>query len=142
MLPKKQGRNERCACGSGKKYKQCCGNIAAIESHYRNANTIHTPSINILKYHLGIAFPKHTVKDLTELINLDTYVQYQKANFSKDVILVCERTAHSESLFLSRIQDPEANIMLFHQGKYLSFQSKDVADAVAQIKEANWISNI
>ena len=22
---KKQGRNEPCACGSGKKYKQCCG---------------------------------------------------------------------------------------------------------------------
>ena len=23
--PKKQGRNERCACGSGRKYKRCCG---------------------------------------------------------------------------------------------------------------------
>ena len=23
--PNAQGRNERCNCGSGKKYKQCCG---------------------------------------------------------------------------------------------------------------------
>ena len=28
-LPNKQGRNEPCACGSGKKYKRCCGNAAA-----------------------------------------------------------------------------------------------------------------
>jgi hypothetical protein len=26
---KKQGRNEQCACGSGKKHKKCCGNAAA-----------------------------------------------------------------------------------------------------------------
>jgi uncharacterized protein YchJ len=25
MRPKEQGRNEKCACGSGKKYKYCCG---------------------------------------------------------------------------------------------------------------------
>jgi len=25
MRPKAQGRNERCNCGSGKKYKYCCG---------------------------------------------------------------------------------------------------------------------
>ena len=24
---KKIGRNEKCPCGSGKKYKQCCGSI-------------------------------------------------------------------------------------------------------------------
>ncbi|WP_249030796.1 SEC-C metal-binding domain-containing protein [Roseinatronobacter thiooxidans] len=23
--PKKQGRNDPCACGSGRKYKMCCG---------------------------------------------------------------------------------------------------------------------
>ena len=25
VMPPKQGRNERCACGSGKKFKKCCG---------------------------------------------------------------------------------------------------------------------
>jgi hypothetical protein len=25
IAPKKQGRNEQCACGSGRKYKECCG---------------------------------------------------------------------------------------------------------------------
>jgi uncharacterized protein YecA (UPF0149 family) len=26
LMPKKdQGRNEKCSCGSGKKYKACCG---------------------------------------------------------------------------------------------------------------------
>ena len=25
MPPKEQGRNEPCNCGSGKKYKKCCG---------------------------------------------------------------------------------------------------------------------
>jgi uncharacterized protein YecA (UPF0149 family) len=25
MPPKEQGRNEKCSCGSGKKYKNCCG---------------------------------------------------------------------------------------------------------------------
>jgi len=24
-LPKKPGRNDSCPCGSGKKYKKCCG---------------------------------------------------------------------------------------------------------------------
>ena len=24
---KKVGRNEKCPCGSGKKYKHCCGNV-------------------------------------------------------------------------------------------------------------------
>ena len=24
-VPKKVGRNEKCPCGSGKKYKKCCG---------------------------------------------------------------------------------------------------------------------
>lgn len=27
---KKQGRNERCACGSGKKYKHCCGSATVV----------------------------------------------------------------------------------------------------------------
>jgi predicted aspartyl protease len=27
ILPQKQGRNEKCACGSGKKYKHCCGAV-------------------------------------------------------------------------------------------------------------------
>ena len=27
-VPQKQGRNDRCACGSGKKYKHCCGKVA------------------------------------------------------------------------------------------------------------------
>jgi len=26
LLAKKQGRNETCTCGSGKKAKKCCGN--------------------------------------------------------------------------------------------------------------------
>ncbi|MCI0498022.1 MAG: DUF1186 domain-containing protein [Thermoplasmata archaeon] len=30
--PKKPGRNEPCPCGSGKKYKRCCGSIAARRS--------------------------------------------------------------------------------------------------------------
>jgi uncharacterized protein YecA (UPF0149 family) len=25
MRPKEQGRNEKCNCGSGLKYKKCCG---------------------------------------------------------------------------------------------------------------------
>lgn len=28
-LPNRQGRNEPCACGSGKKYKKCCGTAAS-----------------------------------------------------------------------------------------------------------------
>jgi uncharacterized protein YecA (UPF0149 family) len=28
MRPHEQGRNEKCACGSGLKYKKCCGKEA------------------------------------------------------------------------------------------------------------------
>ena len=28
--PPKVGRNERCPCGSGKKYKKCCGRVGLI----------------------------------------------------------------------------------------------------------------
>ncbi len=28
---KKQGRNELCACGSEKKFKNCCGKVGAVE---------------------------------------------------------------------------------------------------------------
>ena len=27
LIPQEQGRNEKCSCGSGKKYKHCCGAI-------------------------------------------------------------------------------------------------------------------
>ena len=30
---RKIGRNEPCPCGSGKKYKRCCGSVAAATIH-------------------------------------------------------------------------------------------------------------
>lgn len=34
------GPNEPCPCGSGKKYKKCCGSPAALEAQQRNRNLL------------------------------------------------------------------------------------------------------
>lgn len=61
--PKKQGRNELCACGSGVKYKNCCGKIAepamrdVLKCLYLILDRINKTSI-AFKKGLPVEFPK------------------------------------------------------------------------------------
>lgn len=37
IMSTRQGRNEKCKCGSGKKFKNCCGKPGSKAKHYHNS---------------------------------------------------------------------------------------------------------
>lgn len=146
LPPPPQGRNEKCRCQSGKKYKVCCGNIAQKELILakHNDSGIHTAGMNIVLYYLRQAFPDHVIKDMTDIIHEENYVNVLRYHFPPRFILVMERSPFSETLFAQKTAtsaNPADNILMMHMGKYLTFSSNHAEQSISQIAEAKWIQS-
>lgn len=49
MLPTKTGRNEQCSCGSGRKYKNCCGKVAPDMDEKVRFRSVHVKNFRCLQ---------------------------------------------------------------------------------------------
>jgi hypothetical protein len=63
----------------------------------------------------------HRIIDITNILNSDTYVEYQKANYFTNIIMVAERKASNESVFIPRTNSDKSNIMVMYRGAYRTF---------------------
>lgn len=63
--------------------------------------------------------PHHVFIDVTKYIKDDeTYRAYQLHNIQSNIVMLAERTPENESVFSTRIQDPEADVMFMYHGSY------------------------
>ena len=118
---KKIGRNDKCICESGKKYKNCC--MVALESriNYSDGQSTHTPAIEEIMGSLSSEFPKLQFIDITNTLTNQTYRPYQLSNYRKPIVMIAERTATNEDVFSTRINIPSSNIILMYHGAYRTF---------------------
>lgn len=124
---KKQGRNEACACGSGKKYKKCCGsNVVTIDG------TVVNERLSTLQNEFDAYLGKEVVAELTYAVdevtadvakNLD---QQSKALFTETIIP-----------WLSVHYEAEAGRTLFSQ--YYQEKIDSIQDTVTKRLFKQWL---
>lgn len=59
-----------------------------------------------------------SIIDLTSILSPSTYLEYQRANYYKDVVMVAEKTKENKSVFTDRSADLKFDIMIMYHGKY------------------------
>ncbi len=80
--------------------------------------------------------PAYRIIDITNILNPETYVEYQKANYYTNIVMVAERTVSNESVFTPRSNSSKSNIMVMYQGSYRTFDyglANLVMDSVVEI---------
>jgi hypothetical protein len=65
--------------------------------------------------------PAYRVIDITNILNPDTYVEYQKANYFTNIVMVAERTETNEAVFTPRSNSDKSNVIVMYQGSYRTF---------------------
>jgi hypothetical protein len=118
----KLGRNDKCYCGSNKKYKACC--LGNINSKYILGQPTSSPKVTTIIETFKQKHPEHVFIDVsTYTLNDDLYREYQLHNIRSNIVMIAERLPENESIFVDRIQDPEADIMIMYHGSYRTFFS-------------------
>lgn len=65
--------------------------------------------------------PLYRIIDITDALTPNTYIEYQKANYFTNIIMVAEKTNANESVFIPRINSDKSNCMIMHKGSYRTF---------------------
>lgn len=91
MFMHKMGRNDRCHCGSGKKYKKCCLDIDQLHQDQQNTSKI----VNLLSYEEVDTF--HT-DEIIEQLN-DLGIPFNNKQFLQDVEFYTSADEISEHWF-------------------------------------------
>lgn len=84
--------------------------------------------------------PTHRIIDVTNILNSDTYVEYQKANYFTNIVMVAERTESNEKVFATRSNSEKSNVMVMSQGSFRTFNyelANLVLDSVVEIIKIN-----
>jgi hypothetical protein len=124
----KLGRNDKCFCGSGKKYKNCCLSNTGPANQYITGQPESSDKIKNVKQLFEPKHPHHVFIDVTNaLTDDDTYRKYQTHNYNSNIVMLAERTLSNESVFSTRIQDPEADLMFMYHGSYRTVCSSRIS---------------
>lgn len=121
MLKVKLGRNDKCMCGSGKKYKNCCLDKTEQDqvSKYITGQSVSSDKLSKIKQQFEKLHPDNVFIDITnEMVSDEVYKQYQLHNFNSNIVMLAERTLANESVFATRINDPDSDIMFMYHGSY------------------------
>jgi hypothetical protein len=84
--------------------------------------------------------PTHRIIDITNILDPDTYVEYQKANYFTNIVMVAERTESNQQVFVPRSNSEKSNIMVMSQGSFRTFNYELmnlVIDSVVEIIKTN-----
>lgn len=120
----KQGRNEKCNCGSGKKFKKCC-DLAYKETKYTLGQATSSQRIIDMVDKLQIKFPNYRFIDISDDIDDTNYTEYQKKNYNTNIVMIAEKKLKNGLVFVEREETTMTDILIMHRGSYRSFIYKD-----------------
>jgi hypothetical protein len=127
---KKIGRNDKCACGSGKKYKKCCETLMR-ETKYTLGQSISSEKCNeVLNYfHSNSKYTEYRFIDITDDLTPESYREYQIKNYNNNIVMIAERKENNMGVFLERDKDEwqTNDIILMCRGSYRLVNSETIA---------------
>lgn len=118
---KKQGVNEKCNCGSGLKYKKCCMILTIDPPKYRLGQQSSSAKILNCMTLFSSLYPDHKMIDITDDLSVDTYRDYQLKNYTSNIVMFAEKTATNNSVFETRINNSNSDIIVMYHGAYRTF---------------------
>jgi hypothetical protein len=123
-------RNDPCTCGSEKKYKSCCLELDLMKKQkYEYGQQTHSDRVTSLMERFAesiqqapfITTPKKII-DITDDLDENTYRDYQVKNYTNNTIMIAEKTAKSERVFLTRVDSATNDIIIMYKGSYRTFE--------------------
>lgn len=135
----KQGRNEKCNCGSGKKFKSCC--LSKLEERkkeeeakYDNGHNDSSDKLTICAEYFREEYSDHKTIDISNYLTSDNYRNFQIRNYNKNVIMVAEKNDSNKTVFASR--GPDTNdIIIMYRGSYRTCRMDEFDKYVESIDE-------
>lgn len=136
---KKIGRNDKCYCQSGKKFKLCCQpkeNMMKqnIDAKYENGQQESSDNVQKIIKFLNNKYQDHKVIDITDDLNENTYKPYQIKNYKNKIIMVAERKLHNELVFGTRVNSTE-NIIIMYRGSYRTIRAENILQSFESINK-------
>jgi hypothetical protein len=125
---KKLGRNEKCHCKSGKKYKQCCLNKDDVEKaekketltkQYNDGHEI-TEDVSEMYDHFTEKYPSFKIIDISNVLTSTSYRPIQTIHYEDDTIMLANRTEENDEVFSTR-GDGSTDWMVMFRGAHQVF---------------------
>jgi hypothetical protein len=118
--------NDPCPCGSGSKYKKCCENKQNVLTKYELGQEVSSDIIIACVNVLKSKYKNSKFIDITDDLTEESYKEYQLKNYNTNIVMIAEKTDKNIEVFLTRINEEESDIMVFHKGYYRTFAHKNV----------------
>lgn len=133
----KIGRNDKCSCNSGKKYKQCCLSKEIQlkkkeEEKYNEGQPTSTEHVSLVMEFLRDEYKDHKVIDITNYLNSETYKPYQIKHYTNKVIMVAEKCDTNKDAFDGRGQI-DNDMMIMYRGSYRTFRKNELGQVFENI---------
>lgn len=125
ILMNKLGRNDKCHCGSEKKYKNCClnndtNNKQKEVDKLENGHEPNTENMKIVHEFMSLKYDDHKVIDVSDYINTQNYKLFQTKHMREKTILIVGRNFLNGGLFqVKGIEN--TNVMIMYRGSYRAF---------------------
>jgi hypothetical protein len=135
LTTKKIGRNDRCYCGSGRKYKVCCDSVdeKKKDDEYEKMNNGHDfccENLKVIKECFANVYTDHKIIDITNLLNESNYKQYQLRNYNTKTIMLAKKNPSSKKVFEER---GNKEIMIMYRGAYRAVDMDDFDKSIESI---------
>jgi hypothetical protein len=127
-MAKKLKRNDKCHCGSNKKYKQCClynDDIMKVEIRektnelYENGHEL-SPELQDVCDFFKKEFPTFKVLDISNILTTSSYRPIQEKHYTADTIMLASRNEKNDQVFKTR-GDAATNWMVLFRGAHQVF---------------------
>lgn len=124
----KLGRNDKCHCKSGKKYKVCCMNKDDIEKNERKAllqkqyNDGHeiTEETSDMYNYFTKEYPSFKVIDISNVLTSSSYRTIQTIHYNSNTIMLASRNEENDEVFASR-GDMSTDLIVLFRGAHQVF---------------------
>lgn len=109
--------------------KQKLKNNVIKETKYTIGQEKSSDMIKNIMIKLQQKYLSYRIIDVTNILTPNTYVEYQKANYFTNIIMVAEKTNSNSSVFAPRSNTEKSNIIIMYHGAYRTFNN-DMFDMI------------